>query len=459
MNSDNQRNLEQYIDHKVVDQNGDKIGTLVCLWSDTGAQPAYLGVQTGWLFGKTHVVPADRAEVNPNSQIIRLPYTTQQVKDAPSYDPGVELDSDTESQVRSYYGSYGESRDSVAAQTRKELPADAAVRTKGTRQQSANVKLHEEKVKVGKRQVEAGGVRLRKIIRTETVNQPVELHREEIVVERVPATQSGDQPGTTMFQQEDIFIPLRREEPVVQKEARVREEVRVSKKAQTERQNVSEQVRKEDVEVQRTGAAPASVKPAARQTTEPAGQASRRGTRTEQHGRRAVFGISQNEQQASDIVTQLKQNGFSSNDISVLFPDKRGTKDFAHEKNTKAPEGATTGGVSGGVLGGVLGWLVGVGALAIPGLGPFVAAGPITAALSGAAVGAGTGGLIGALVGLGMPEYEAKRYEGKLREGNILISVHSDNSDETSRAKDIFQRAGATDISTTGEQKVMDKAA
>ena len=155
----------------------------------------------------------------------------------------------------------------------------------------------------------------------------------------------------------------------------------------------------------------------------------------------------------------MKQAGFSKNDISVLFPDKRGTKDFAHEKNTKAPEGATTGGVSGGVLGGVFGWLVGIGALAIPGLGPFIAAGPIAAALSGAAVGAGAGGLIGALVGLGIPEYEAKRYEGKLREGNLLVSVHSDNSDETRRAKDIFQRAGASDISAAGEEKVMDKAA
>jgi uncharacterized protein (TIGR02271 family) len=443
MNTETQRDLEQYIDHEVVDQNGDKIGKLTCLWSEGGGDPAYLGVQTGWLFGKTHVVPADRVEVNPNSRTIRLPYSTQQVKDAPSYDPGVQLDANTEREVRSYYN--------IGAQPTAETTAPAATQARGNRQEAANVKLHEERVKVGKRQLQGAGVRLRKIIRTETVNQPVELQREEIVVERVPGTQTA-QPCTTDFQQQDIFIPLRREEPVVQKEARVREEVRVSKKTQTERQTVSEQVRKEDLEVQRTDAAPASMKAEARQT-------SRRPQQSGQRGTKAVYGICQNEQQASNAVIQLKQAGFSNNDISVLFPDKKGTKDFAHEKNTKAPEGATTGGVSGGVLGGVFGWLVGIGALAIPGVGPFIAAGPIAAALSGAAVGAGTGGLIGALIGLGIPEYEAKRYEGKLREGNILISVHSDNSDETSRAKDIFQRAGARDISVTGEEKVMDRAA
>ncbi len=434
MNTETQRNLEQYIDHEVVDQNGEKIGKLSCLWSDTSGEPAYLGVQTGWLFGKTHVVPADQAQVNPNSRTIRLPYSTQQVKDAPSYDPGVQLDSQTEREVRSHYGS------------RSQPAAPAPAQTQGTRQEAANVKLHEEEVKVGKRQVEAGGVRLRKIIRTETVNQPVELQREEIVVERVPATQTGE-PSATGFQQQDIFIPLRREEAVVEKQAFVREEVRVSKKPHSERENVSEQVRKEDVEVQRTGAAPASP----RQTRQPVKTSA-------QHGTRAVFGLVQNQQQASTIVSQLKQAGFSNDDISVLFPDKRGTKDFAHEKNTKAPEGATTGGVTGGALGGVLGGLVGAGALAIPGLGPLIAAGPIIGALSGGAVGAGAGGIIGALVGLGMPEYEAKRYEGKLREGNILISVHSDSSDETSRAKDIFRRSGATDISATGEER-LDKAA
>src|SRR6476619_6130719 len=131
---------------------------------------------------------------------------------------------------------------------------------------------------------------------------------------------------------------------------------------------------------------------------------------------KAVFCIAQSEAQATTIVDRLKGAGFSNNDISVLFPDKAGTKDFAHEQNTKAPEGAATGAGTGGVLGGVFGWLVGIGALAIPGLGPFIAAGPIMAALSGAAAGAAIGGITGARVGMGIPEIEAKHYEGKLRD-------------------------------------------
>jgi hypothetical protein len=169
---------------------------------------------------------------------------------------------------------------------------------------------------------------------------------------------------------------------------------------------------------------------------------------------KAVFCIAKSEAQAASIVDQLKIAGFSNNDISVLFPDKSGTKDFAHEQNTKAPEGAATGAGTGGVLGGALGWLVGIGALAIPGLGPFVAAGPIMAALSGAAAGAALGGLSGALIGMGIPEYEAKRYEGKVKDGNMLISVHTEDRTEQARAKDIFTRAGAEDISYTGEARV-----
>ena len=165
----------------------------------------------------------------------------------------------------------------------------------------------------------------------------------------------------------------------------------------------------------------------------------------------SVICIAKTESQAINIVDQLKAANFISNDISVLMPDKTGTKDFAHEQHTKAPEGATTGGVTGGILGGALGWLVGIGALAIPGVGPFIAAGPIMAALGGAAVGGAVGGIAGALIGLGIPEYEAKRYEGKIKDGNILISVHTENREEISRAKDIFKNAGAEDISVTGE--------
>ena len=168
-------------------------------------------------------------------------------------------------------------------------------------------------------------------------------------------------------------------------------------------------------------------------------------------GNKAVFCIAKSEDQAVRIVEGARDAGFSGEDVSVLFPDKEGTRDFAHKKGTKAPEGATAGALSGGVLGGLGGWLVGIGSLAIPGLGPFVAAGPIMAALGGAAAGAAAGGLAGALIGMGIPEYEAKLYEGKVRGGNILISVHTEDGDEVNAAKDVMKRAGADDIATTSE--------
>lgn len=172
--------------------------------------------------------------------------------------------------------------------------------------------------------------------------------------------------------------------------------------------------------------------------------------------KKSVFCIATTRGQADRIVDQLKASNFSNNDISVLFPDKTTTKDFAHEKNTKAPEGAVAGASTGGVVGGALGWIVGIGALAIPGVGPFIAAGPILAALSGAAIGAAAGGIAGGLIGLGIPEIEAKRYEGKVKEGNILLSVHTDNHEEIKRAKEIFTNAGAHDICTTGESAAPD---
>jgi hypothetical protein len=167
--------------------------------------------------------------------------------------------------------------------------------------------------------------------------------------------------------------------------------------------------------------------------------------------KKSVFCIATSRSQADQIVDQLKIASFSNNDISVLFPDKETTHDFAHEKHTKAPEGVATGASTGGVIGGALGWIAGIGALAIPGVGPFIAAGPIIAALSGAAIGATAGGIAGGLIGLGIPEIEAKRYEGKIKKGNLLLSVHTENSAEISRAKDIFTKAGAQDICTTGE--------
>lgn len=168
----------------------------------------------------------------------------------------------------------------------------------------------------------------------------------------------------------------------------------------------------------------------------------------------AVFGIYKTNADAERAVDRLIAAAFSSNDISVLMPDVKSSKEFAHEKKTKAPEGTTAGAAAGGALGGTLGVLVGVGALAIPGLGPFIAAGPIMAGLAGLGVGGAVGGLVGALVGMGMPEYEAKRYEGRMKDGGILLSVHCDSSDEVSRAKELLEQTGAEDIASAGEKSV-----
>lgn len=170
--------------------------------------------------------------------------------------------------------------------------------------------------------------------------------------------------------------------------------------------------------------------------------------------KRSIFGILHTREEAESIVERLKNAGFTSNDISMLFADTAGSKDFAHEHSTKAPEGTATGGTTGFVIGGVLGWLAGIGSLAIPGLGPFIAAGPIMAALSGAAVGTAIGGIAGALVGMGIPEYEARRYESKVKEGNILISVHAENHEMADRARDILKAFHATDIASGSESSV-----
>src|SRR6185503_13352345 len=165
----------------------------------------------------------------------------------------------------------------------------------------------------------------------------------------------------------------------------------------------------------------------------------------------SVICIASSEPQAITIVDRLKAAGFSNNDISVLFPDKTGTRDFAHEQHTKAPEGATAGASTGAAVGGTLGWLAGIGTLAIPGVGPLIAAGPILALLTGVGVGGVVGGITGGLVGMGIPEYEAKRYEGRIKSGGILLSVHCDDSEWVKRAKEILERTGASDISSAGE--------
>src|SRR3954464_7088650 len=165
----------------------------------------------------------------------------------------------------------------------------------------------------------------------------------------------------------------------------------------------------------------------------------------------AVFGLYRDRTSVENAVDALRAQDFRNTDISVLFPENEGTKDFAHEKNTKAPEGTAAGATSGAVIGGGLGWLAGIGALAIPGLGPLIAAGPIVAALAGAGAGGVVGGITGALVGMGIPEYEAKRYEGRVKDGGILLSVHCDDSKWTKRAKQILEETGADDVSSTGE--------
>lgn len=173
---------------------------------------------------------------------------------------------------------------------------------------------------------------------------------------------------------------------------------------------------------------------------------------------KSVFGIATTQGRAQQIVQQLQTQGFATSEISVLMPDTGGTRDIGHVKATKAPEGATAGATTGGAAGGVIGLLAGIGALAIPGVGPFIAAGPIMGALSGAAVGAASGGIVGGLIGLGIPEIEAKRYDEKLKKGNYLVAVHTDESEDVNRAKDIFKTAGAEDISTVREASAPRKA-
>jgi hypothetical protein len=169
---------------------------------------------------------------------------------------------------------------------------------------------------------------------------------------------------------------------------------------------------------------------------------------------KSVVGIVDDAARAESLVASLQSAGFPGDDISVLLPDKSGTKDFAHEHNTKAPEGAVAGVAGGGLVGGTIGLLAGIGALAIPGLGPFIAAGPLMAALSGAAAGAAVGGVAGALIGMGIPELEAKKYEGKLRGGNVLLAVHVEDRDRQKRAEQVMKTGGARDISVTGEASV-----
>jgi uncharacterized protein (TIGR02271 family) len=245
-NPTNAGELGRFIDYTVIDRNNEKVGSVDAVWEDHTGQPAYLAVRTGWLgFGKAHVVPAQDAQVNEEKKRIRLPYTSEQVKNAPSFDSQEDITEDSEFTIASHFGTQ---RHFEREEPREVRPSTETART-GT--EDANIQLREEALKVGKREVEYGGVRLRKIIRTETVNQPVELSREEIVIERVPV--SGEQQAATTdmkFDEQEIYIPLRREEPVIEKTTRTREEVHVGKRRETERENVQGEVRREDVEIE-----------------------------------------------------------------------------------------------------------------------------------------------------------------------------------------------------------------
>jgi uncharacterized protein (TIGR02271 family) len=235
--------LERLIGYKVVDQNEKEIGTVENLWADHTGDPAYLGIRTARTGAKHYVVPAHSAQVSHGRRKIKLPFLQERLEGAPSFEPDVDFTNAMERDVARYYGLH------TGSQTAPGSGAPQLGRVSSG--EEATMELSEETVNVGKREVDAGGVRLRKVVRTETVNQPVELQREEAVIERQPA--SGKPTSGTKFEEQEIYVPLRRQEAVVSKEARVSEEVRVGKRTKTERQNVSETVRKDDVEIDRSG--------------------------------------------------------------------------------------------------------------------------------------------------------------------------------------------------------------
>lgn len=243
--------LSRFIDYKVVDQTNDKIGTVDAVWEDHAGQPSYLAVRTGWLgLGKAHVIPAHAAQVNEHRRTIKVPYSAEMVKAAPTFDSVDDITTESETRIREYFGT-PMSRESYNERYVDEPRRPAAVESND----ETSIRLKAEKLRVGKREVEYGGVRLRKIVRTETVNQPVELQREEIVVERVPVQGDVSRTGTEEFSDEEIYIPLRREEAVVEKTVRATEEVRVGKRHETEREDVQGTVRREDVEIEKQGGA------------------------------------------------------------------------------------------------------------------------------------------------------------------------------------------------------------
>ncbi|MEO7599157.1 MAG: PRC and DUF2382 domain-containing protein [Opitutus sp.] len=248
--------LGRYIDYKVVDLNGDKLGTVDAVWEDHTGQPTYLAIRTGWLgLGKAHVIPARQAQVDGASRKIRLPYTSDMVKAAPTFDSAHELTEESEASIRRHFGDTGAIGMEDRPTYNEEYVDQPRHSSRAKPDDETTLRLKTEELKVGKREVEYGGVRLRKIVRTETVNQPVQLQREEIVIERVPV--QGDPVGATdeTFTDEEIYIPLRREEAVIEKSVRTTEEIHVGKRRETDQRDISDTVRREDVEIEQQGGA------------------------------------------------------------------------------------------------------------------------------------------------------------------------------------------------------------
>jgi len=247
--------LERYLDFTVVDPDDNKVGSIDAIWEDHTGQPAYLGVKTGWLgLGRTHVIPVHSADVSETTRKVRLPFSVEVVKNAPAFDEQSEINDAGEREIEAYYRQHGFKSSKGAWRSGTEpTPAERPSLTRRETGEDIHMPVSHEEVNIGKRDVESGGVRLRKIVRTETVNKPIDLQREEIVVERVPAKDRPPTRADKAFREEEIYVPLRREEPVIEKHTETTEEVRASKRKNIEHRDISETVRKEDVEVDRTG--------------------------------------------------------------------------------------------------------------------------------------------------------------------------------------------------------------
>jgi uncharacterized protein (TIGR02271 family) len=324
-------------------------------------------------------------------------------------------------------------------------PSSNAQQTDGAGRTDAVIPVVQEELVVGKRATQRGGVRIRTRPVETPVQETVELQEERAKVQRRAVDRPAADSDFTAFKEGEIELRETAEEAVVSKRARVVEEVVISKEATSHVETVNDTVHHTEVEVEPVDERPTSP------GSEPVRQRAEVAQPSADANRPALYGTVPTRERAEWIVSALRNAGISGSDVSVLLGDKAATRHFAYETNTKAPEGATAGGATGMGIGAVLGWLAGIGSLAIPGVGPFIAAGPIMAALGGAALGGATGGLIGALVGMGIPEREAKVYNDTVRGGGALVSVHTGDAEQQQRAREILATAGAENIHATNE--------